>query len=138
MRRNLMTFAAAGALLVAIPAVAVADGATGAVGGAVTGAVVGGPAGAAVGGVIGLVVGASIDPPPPPIVSYVEDQPPPPPVVLEGNLVVGATLPPSVTLYPVPSDVYVQGDSRSYGYAVVNGHTVIVDPHTYVVISIVG
>jgi hypothetical protein len=140
MRTNFMTLAAAGALLVAIPAAANAADSTvtGAAGGAVAGAVVGGPVGLVVGGVIGAVVGTAVEPPPPPVVSYVEEQPPPPPVVLQGDLVVGSRLPPNITLYPVPSDVYVQGDRRSYAYAVINGHTVVVDPQTYVVIGIVG
>jgi hypothetical protein len=129
------------ALLVAGTATAFADDSTlvtGAAGGAVTGAVVGGPVGAAVGGVIGAVVGASVDPPPTEVVSYVEDQPPPPPIVLQGNLVVGSTLPPAITLYPVPPDVYPSAGPHTYAYAVVNGHTVIVDPRTHVVIDIVG
>ncbi len=139
MRKNLVTLAAAGVLLLAIPAAADAAGtASGAVGGAVAGAVVGGPVGAAVGGVIGAVVGTAIDPPPPQIVSYVETQPPPPPIELQGDLTVGARLPPDVTLYPVPENVYVPGDHRAYAYTVINGQRVIVDPQTYVVIGIVG
>jgi hypothetical protein len=58
--------------------------------------------------------------------------------MLQGDLSVGATLPPSVTLYPVPPNVYVPGDPRLYAYAVVNGRTVIVDRRNYVVIGIVG
>jgi hypothetical protein len=140
MNRNLAILAAAGALLVAAPVAASAADAfvTGAASGAVAGAVVGGPVGAAVGGVIGAVVGTAVEPPPERIVTYVEEQPPPPPIMLQGDLSVGATLPSSITLYPVPHDVYEPGDRRSYAYAVVNGRTVIVDPRTYVVIGIVG
>ena len=138
MRKTLVSLAVAA--LVAAPVIARAADkvVTGAAGGAVAGAVVGGPVGAAVGGVIGAVVGTAIEPPPQPVVAYVEQQPPPPAIMLQGSLAVGATLPTSITLYPVPHDVYVPGDRRSYAYAVVNGQTVIVDPRTYVVIGIVG
>jgi hypothetical protein len=94
--------------------------------------------GAAVGGVIGAIVGTAVDPPPPQIVSYVETQPAPPAVTLEGNLAVGATLPPDVELVPVPENVYIAGDHRAYAYAVINGQRVIVDPRTHVVIGIAG
>jgi hypothetical protein len=139
MRNTLAILTATSALLLAAPLGANAAGTgAGAVGGAVAGAAVGGPVGAAVGGVIGAIVGTAIDPPPAQIVSYVEAQPAPPPVMLQGNLAVGATLPPAVTLYPVPQDVYVAGDARLYAYAFINGQRVIVDPQTHVVIGIVG
>src|SRR4051812_23876452 len=93
------------ALVVAafIPAAAMAQGggAAGAVGGAAAGAAVGGPVGAAVGGVIGAVIGGTIVPPPAPVVSYVTTQPAPTAVTLQGNLVVGATLPDAVVLMPI-------------------------------------
>jgi hypothetical protein len=139
MYTKLAPIAAAGMLLLAVPVAQAADSTvTGAAGGAVAGAVVGGPVGAAVGGVIGAVVGTTIEPPPPQIVTYVEEQPPPPAVTLEGDLAVGATLPPEVRLYPVPPDVYVPGDPRLYAYAEINGRTVIVDRRNFVIIGIVG
>jgi hypothetical protein len=138
MRKTLVSFAVAAVIAAPVLAHAADKVVTGAAGGAVAGAVVGGPVGAAVGGVIGAVVATAIEPPPPRVVAYVEEQPPPPAIMLQGNLAVGVTLPSSITLYPVPPNVYVPGDQRSYAYAVVNGQTVVVDPRTYVVIGIVG
>ena len=137
MRKNLILLAGAIALL---PASAFAAGtATGAAGGAVTGAIVGGPIGAVVGGVIGAVIGTAIDPPPTQVVSYVETAKPPPPVVLQGNLVLGATLPSTVMLYPVPPDAYTpKAGSHIYGYAMINGQRVIVDMQTRAVVAITG
>lgn len=121
------------------PAAFAAGTVTGAAGGAVTGAIVGGPVGAAVGGAIGAILGTAIDPPPEKIVTYVETEaPPPPPIMLSGDLVVGATLPPNVVLYPVPTDVYVPADGHVYGYAYVNGHRVVVDEQTRAVVYISG
>jgi hypothetical protein len=65
MRWNLLILAA-GAALVVLPQLALADGdgaVTGLVGGAVAGAVVGGPVGAVVGGVAGTVVGGAVTSP---------------------------------------------------------------------------
>ena len=137
MRKNLMLLASVAAIALA-PVSALAIGTVpGAAGGAVTGAIVGGPVGAAVGGVLGAILGTAIDPPPEQVVAYVQTEaPPPPPVVLQGNLVVGATLPPEVVLYPVPSDVYVHSDGRAYAYAIVNDQRVVVDPETRAVIAI--
>jgi hypothetical protein len=135
--RMLVASAAIFAALAAPPALAGTGTLTGAAGGAVAGAVGGGPVGAAVGGIVGAVVGTAVEPPPVEVVSYVEDRPLPPPVMLEGDVVVGATLPPSVALYPVPPSVHGDSDGPVYAYAVVNGHTVIVDPQTYVVVDIV-
>jgi len=58
--------------IVALPAIALADGngaVTGAAGGAVAGAVVGGPVGAAVGGVAGGVIGGTASGPGPAVVA---------------------------------------------------------------------
>jgi hypothetical protein len=110
---------------------------TGAAGGAVTGAIVGGPVGAVIGGVIGAVVGAAVEAPPAEVVTYVETQQAEP-VYLSGDLVLGATLPDFVVLHPVPPDVYVAPDGRVYGYAVVNGHPVVVDVHTRAIVAIAG
>lgn len=108
---------------------------TGGAGGAVTGAIVGGPVGAIVGGVIGAAIGTAIDPPPLQIVSYVAEQNVPP-VVVQGDVAVGAVLPPTVVLYPVPPELYVAGDPRLYGYAIVNGVPVVVDVQTRVILSV--
>lgn len=127
------------AMLGLLPAAASADhiAVTGAVGGAATGAVIGGPVGAVVGGVIGALIGTAVEPPPPEVVSYVQGQPVDP-VYLSGNLVVGAVLPETVFLQPVPSDIYVAQDGRAYGYAVVNGHPVVVDLQTRAIVAIAG
>jgi hypothetical protein len=130
---------AASALLLLAPAAASAAGtATGAAGGAVTGAIVGGPVGAAVGGVIGAIIGTAIDPPPPQVVAYVEAQQPAPEVVLQGNLAVGATIPDTVVLYPIPPDVYVPSDNHVYAYAYINGQRVIIDTETHAIVALVG
>ena len=129
--------------LALIPGLAFAQSgaAAGAVGGATAGAVVGGPVGAAVGGAIGAVIGVTVAPPPSQIVTYVTAQPAPPAVTLQGNLVVGATLPSTVTLTPVPTTVYAAPAGATavvYSYAYVNGHRVIVDNNTRAIIQIVG
>jgi len=126
-------------LLGSLPVAAHADHitVTGAAGGAVTGAIVGGPVGAVIGGVIGAVIGATVEAPPAEVVAYVQTQQVEP-VYLGGDLVVGATLPELVVLHPVPQDIYVAPDGRVYGYAVVNGHPVVVDAQTRVIVSIAG
>jgi uncharacterized protein YraI len=98
----------------------------GAASGAVTGAVIGGPIGAAIGGVAGAALGASIDPPAR-VQTYVTERPAEP-VLLEGEVVIGATLPEVVTLYPVPD--------YEYQYAIVNGQRVLVEPRTRRVVYI--
>jgi hypothetical protein len=133
------------ALVVAafIPAAASAQGgaAAGAVGGAAAGAAVGGPVGAAAGAVIGAVIGGTIAPPPAQVVTYVTAQPAPTAVTLQGNLVVGATLPDTVILMPIPATVYTApagATATVYGYAFVNGKKVVVDTKTHAVVAIVG
>lgn len=110
----------------------------GAAGGAITGAIVGGPVGAAVGGVVGAILGTAVDPPPTEVVAYVDDAPPPPPVVLHGDLAIGATLPPTVPLYPVPQYVYGPAGADVYAYAIVNGQRVIVDTRTNAIVAFAG
>jgi hypothetical protein len=109
----------------------------GAVGGAATGAVVGGPVGAVIGGVLGAVIGGAIEPPPPEVVTYVQGQTLEP-VYLDGQLVVGATVPSTIYIEPVPQNVYVAPDGRLYGYAVVNGQQVVIDMQTRAIVAIVG
>ena len=136
------SFIPAAMVAIALPVAAFAaqgGAGAGAVGGAITGGVVGGPVGAAVGGVIGAIVGGTIAPPPAQVVSYVTTQPAPSAVTLQGNLVVGATLPESVTLLSVPATVYSPApDGVGYAYAFVNGKKVVVDAKTRAVVAIVG
>jgi hypothetical protein len=117
-----------------LPAAAMA--AAGAVGGCVAGAVIGGPVGCA----IGAVIGGTIVAPPGTVVTYVTTQPAPPPTAtytLSGNLVVGATIPKTVVLTPIPTTVYaVPAGGVTYGYAYINGKKVIVDTTTYAVVAI--
>lgn len=131
MKTKLIALTAATALL-ASSALAQESAVTGAAGGAVTGAIVGGPVGAAVGGVAGAIAGIAIDPPPPQVVTYVTEAPlPPEPVVIEEKIVVGATLPQTVIVQPVPED-------PRYAYAYVNEQRVIVEPSSRTVIQVVN
>jgi len=136
--RKILTLSASAALLALIPAIASAQSGTtsGAVGGAITGAIVGGPVGAVIGGVIGAVVGTVVAPPAT-VISYVATQNAPP-VVLQGNVVVGATLPQATVLYPIPREVYVPSDNHVYTYAFINGQRVVVDANTRVIVAIAG
>jgi phage tail tape-measure protein len=130
MRKHMLALAATAAA-VALPGYALAQAGTvaGAAAGAATGAVVGGPVGAVAGGIIGGTMGTVADPPPPEVRTYVvhEDRPS---VTYEGDVVVGATLPQTVEVYPVPR-------YKQYDYTVINNKRVIVDPHTRKVIEVV-
>lgn len=130
MTKKLIALTAATAFL-AGSAFAQESAVTGAAGGAVTGAIVGGPVGAAVGGVVGAVAGIAIDPPPPRVTTYVSQAPiPAERVVIEEKVVVGATLPQTVVVQPIPED-------PRYAYAFVNEERVIVDPSSRTVIHVV-
>lgn len=98
-----------------------------AVGGAIAGAVLGGPVGAIVGGVAGAAVGAAVDPPPE-VRTYVTGNPVEP-VYLDGEVVVGATLPEGVSFVEVPD--------YQYQYVYVNGVPVLVEPGTRKVVHII-
>ncbi len=108
---------------------------TGAAGGAIAGALIGGPIGAAIGGVAGAAaggitgagVGAVVEPPEP-AVAYVTSNPVDP-VYLEGEVVVGAGVPDTVQLQPIPD--------YQYNYAYVNGVPVLVDPGNRQVVYVV-
>ena len=108
--------------------VEVDGGATGAVTGGVTGAVAGaliaGPVGAAVGGGAGFVAGGAagtvIDPPEK-VRTYVRSNEVEP-VYLDGEVVVGAGLPETVTLREIPD--------YEYRYVYLNGQPVLVEPAT--------
>lgn len=95
--------------------------------GAITGAVLGGPVGAAVGGALGAATGAASTPEGT-VTTYVREHPADQ-VYLDGEVVVGATLPEVVPLNPVPDS--------TYSYAYVNGVPVLVDPAGRQVVYIV-
>ena len=99
------------------PASKAGDVATGAATGALAGALIGGPIGAAVGGTVGAAVGSTVNPPVP-VHTYVTEHPVDP-VYLNGEVVVGAGVPDTVTLRPVPD--------YDYDYAYVNRVPVLVD-----------
>ena len=82
-------------------------------------------AGAIVGGVAGLAT--SVLTPPDHVQTYVTTNRVDP-VLLEGEVVVGATLPPVVSLHPIPD--------YQYQYAYVNGVPVLVDPGTRQVVHV--
>ena len=94
--------------------------AVGAAGGAAMGAVVGGPVGALVGAAIGGATGNAATPKPPPEVRTYITANPQQPVVLDGEVVVGAGIPDSVTLYEIPGQ-------PDYRYVVVNDQPVLVN-----------
>lgn len=92
---------------------------TGAVGGAITGALIAGPVGAAIGGVAGAAAGAAIEPPAQVrtyVTSNLGD-----PVYLDGEVVVGASVPETVELRTIPD--------YEYRYVYVNGVPVLVEPN---------
>lgn len=108
---------------------------TGVAGGAVAGALIAGPVGAVVGGVIGATAGgvggaaagAVIDPPKE-VRTYVTTNQMQP-VYLEGEVVVGAGVPDTVQLTPIPD--------YQYQYVYVNGQPVLVDPGTRQIVYVV-
>jgi hypothetical protein len=110
-------------------------GAAGAVGGAavgaITGAIIGGPIGAAVGGAAGGIaggtVGQTIDPPAE-VRTYVTSNRADP-VYLEGEVVVGATLPDTVEFRAIPD--------YEYRYAYINGQPVLVEPESRRIVYVV-
>lgn len=95
--------------------------AVGAAGGAAMGAVVGGPVGALVGAAIGGATGNAATPEPAPEVRTYITENPQQPIILDGEVVVGAGIPDSVTLYEIPNQ-------PDYRYVVVNNQPVLVNP----------
>ena len=95
------------------------------VAGSIVGAAVGGPIGAAAGAAIGAINAGALS-------SYVATHTYPT-YVYSGDVVVGATLPSGVSYYRVPADYY----APAY-YAVVNGHTVLVDPSTGKILQVMN
>ena len=84
--------------------------------GAITGAMIAGPVGAIVGGIVGANTGAALAPDPT-VITYVTANPVEQ-VYLDGEVVVGAGIPETVTLAPVPE--------TTYSYAYINGARVLV------------
>lgn len=113
------------------PATSTVGGLAGGTAGAIAGAIVGGPIGAAVGGIAGAAGGGAagdILDPQPEVRTYIE-QNPVEPVYLEGEVVVGASLPETVEVYEVPE--------YEYRYVYVNGQPVLVEPDTREIVYIV-
>lgn len=100
---------------------------TGAAGGAIAGALIGGPVGAAIGGALGATAGVVVDPPAPAI-DYVRNNPLDP-IYLEGEVVVGAQVPDTVTVTPIPD--------YQYSYVYVNGFPVLVEPQSREIVYVV-
>ena len=98
---------------------ATANPAVGGATGAAMGALIAGPLGAVVGGSIGMAAGAASEPAPE-VQTYVMANPQAP-VMLDGEVVTGAGIPDTVTLYEVP-------EFPDYQYVTVNGQTVLVNP----------
>jgi uncharacterized protein YraI len=103
----------------------------GATGGAVVGALLGGPLGAVVGGAIGAsggaTAGAVVDPPET-VRTYVGANAVDP-VYLDGEVVIGAGVPDTVSLHAVPD--------YDYQYAYINGQRVLVDPGSRKIVYVV-
>lgn len=95
--------------------------------GAIAGALIAGPVGAVVGGILGTGAGAAVAPDPT-VITYVQSNPVDE-VYLDGEVVVGAGIPETVTLVPVPES--------EYSYAYVNGVPVLVETKKRIVTYIV-
>ncbi len=105
--------------------------AAGTIGGVVAGALIAGPIGAAIGGVAGAtaggVVGEVVEPTP--VVREYVTTNQVDPVYLDGEVVVGAGVPDTVQLQPVPD--------YEYRYAYINGQPVLIDPNSRRIVSVV-
>jgi len=95
--------------------------------GAIAGALIAGPVGAVVGGILGGGAGAAIAPDPQ-VITYIQSNPVEQ-VYLDGEVVVGAGIPETVMLAPVPDS--------DYSYAYVNGVPVLVETQKRTVTYIV-
>ncbi|MGO4741435.1 DUF1236 domain-containing protein [Bosea sp. 2KB_26] len=132
------------AALAVIPATVFAQSSSGAAGGAasgaatgaVGGAIVGGPAGAAVGAVggaaAGAIVGGIAADQRTEFRTYVREQKVPS-VAYREKVVVGATLPDTITYREVPA----RYGKTEYRYTVVNDQTVLVEPKTRKIVQII-
>ena len=128
-----------GAMVLAMPAGAYAQGVPdGAAHGARVGEHDAGPVGAVVGGVVGGIIGGvngilGIDDRPR-FHRYVADRHYPS-YEYPGEIRVGAVLPDGgVTYYDVPPEY---SSAREYRYTIINGHTVLVDPHNHTIVQII-
>lgn len=105
------------------------DTAVGGLGGAAMGALIGGPIGAVAGAAIGGASGAAAaEEPTTEVTAYVTSNAVEP-VYLDGEVVVGAGVPETVTIYDIP-------DQPAYRYAQINGQTVLVSPQDRQIIHI--
>lgn len=95
--------------------------------GAITGAMIAGPVGAVIGGIVGAATGSALAPDPT-VISYVKTNPVDV-VYLDGEVVVGAEIPDTVTLVQVPES--------KYSYAYINGVRVLVEADKRSVVYIV-
>jgi uncharacterized protein YraI len=103
----------------------------GATSGAVVGALIGGPLGAAIGGAIGATGGATagaIIDPPEVARTYVISNPLDP-IYLDGEVVIGAGVPETVTLQAIPD--------YDYQYVYINGQPVLVDPTSRQIVYVI-
>jgi len=101
--------------------------ATGGVAGAIAGALIAGPVGAIVGGILGVGAGAAADPGPT-VTTYVKENPRDV-IYLDGEVVVGAGVPETVTLAEVPDS--------TYSYAYINGVPVIIEREDRRIVQII-
>jgi hypothetical protein len=122
----------------ATPALAQTDSgaAAGAATGAVGGAIVGGPVGAVVGAGVGAVAGGALGSISQQDQVYVRNyvvQHRRPSVRVQGDVVVGATLPQQVAVYPVEGNPAF----ANYRYTWVNDRAVLVDPSSRRVVYVI-
>ena len=103
------------------------DATVGAAGGAIAGALIAGPVGAVIGGALGVGAGAAIEASDPAVTYALEN--PVEQVYLEGEVVVGAGVPETVTLLEIPES--------PYRYVYINGVPVLVEPETREIVYIV-
>ena len=111
---------------------AAAGAATGAVGGAIVGGPVGAVVGGAAGAVVGGVTGGLTTEDRTYVRTYVEKHPRPS-VRYDREVVVGETLPSTVTYYRIEG----RPELKTYEYAVVNDHTVLVDSNTRKIVEVI-
>lgn len=95
-------------------------------GGVIAGALIGGPVGAVIGGVVGAAAGAAVTPPAT-VKTYVMENRVEP-VYLDGEVVIGAGVPETVVLHPVPG--------HDYQYVNINGQPVLVDAGTRQIVHV--
>lgn len=140
MKTLMLGLSAAALALAAVPAVAQdtttttvitkkgsAGTGVGVVGGAAAGAAVGGPVGAVIGGVAGGIAGAAVDPPAR-VKTYIHQQKVAP-VTYDGQIVVGAVLPETMSFYDIPN-------YDRYRWTFVNDQRVLIDRRDHKIVAI--